>query len=161
MRTSCVLAAVGLLLVPACRAASSAKVIAAAATSSSPGAATAICLLKTDCTGWWSPGSLDSGANEGIYVQLESTIDADVVEFTTNAKDATRNFNVSVNGALVAAPATTRPISGDEYVARFSFLAVSLRNALGVAVKVERPAPSGTTPGRNRAPSPHPPLRLE
>jgi len=120
MRTSCVLAAVGLLLVPACRAASSAKVIAAAATSSSPGAATAICLLKTDCTGWWSPGSLDSGANEGIYVQLESTIDADVVEFTTNAKDATRNFNVSVNGALVAAPATTRPISGDEYVARYT-----------------------------------------
>ena len=111
------------LPLPSIAATDSANVIAATATSSSPQAASLNCLLKPDCTGSWSPGSADSGANEGVYVQFEDTVDADAIEFLTNVKDANRAFTVSVNGALVPRTQSVTPLSNrgeGTYAARYS-----------------------------------------
>ena len=104
-------------------AANSANVIAATATSSSPQAASVSCLLKPDCAGSWTPGSADSGANEGVYVQFESAIEADTVELQTNVKDANPPFTLSINGAL-ATRSSSGKLSADssagKYPARYA-----------------------------------------
>ena len=82
-------------------AATNSTVIAATATSSSTQAASVNCLLKSDCPGSWSPGTADSGANEGVYVQSGTAVDSDTVELLANVKDVKAPFTVSVNGALV------------------------------------------------------------
>ena len=82
------------------------SVIAATASCASSHSAPVNCLLKRDCEGSWSPGSADSGADEGVYVQFEDMIDADVVEIVSSDKDLGEDFSVSVNGALVS---RTRP----------------------------------------------------
>jgi len=100
-----------------------ANVIAATATSSAPQAAPVICLLKPGCSGAWSPGSADSGANEGVYVQFESSLDADTVELETNVKSAKAPFTLSVNGILVArstAGKATAVSSPDKYATRYA-----------------------------------------
>jgi len=109
-----------LLLAPVNLAADSARVIAATATSSSPGAASVVCLLNAGCTGSWSPGSLDSGSNEGLYVQFETTVDADTIELITTLRDAARNFSVSVNGSLVSGSPKTRPTEDNQYIVRYA-----------------------------------------
>jgi hypothetical protein len=81
-------------------ASNSVNIIAATATSSSPHAASVSCLLKPDCAGSWTPGSADSGANEGVYVQFESAVEADTVELQTNVRDVKPPFTLSINGAL-------------------------------------------------------------
>ena len=65
------IALIAVIPLPALAATNSATVIAATATSSSTQAASVNCLLKSDCPGSWSPGSADSGANEGVYVQFK------------------------------------------------------------------------------------------
>jgi hypothetical protein len=101
MRLKILIALVAVIPLPALAATNSASVIAATATSSSTQAASVNCLLKSDCPGSWSPGSADSGANEGVYVQFETAVDSDTVELLTNVKDVKAPFTVSVNGALV------------------------------------------------------------
>jgi hypothetical protein len=111
------------LLPPASATAKPAGVIAAAATSSATKAAPVTCLLQPDCAGSWSPGSADSGANEGVYVQFESTIDSDAVEIVSNADATSEEFTLSVNGARVAPEASPKRLSGsgtDRFVMRYS-----------------------------------------
>jgi len=88
------------------------NVIAATATSSAPQAASVTCLLKADCGGAWSPGSADSGANEGLYLQFDAPVDADAVELVTNVKDAAPAFTLSINGAVAAKAPVVKPIAG-------------------------------------------------
>jgi hypothetical protein len=95
------------VLAPAAAANNSATVITATATSNAPSAAPVICLLKPDCAGSWSPGSVDSGANEGVYVQFENPVNADAVELVTNVKSAPAPLVLSINGA--PAPASKQP----------------------------------------------------
>ena len=102
------------------RAASTANVIAATATSSASQSASVICLLKPGCSGAWMPGSADSGANEGVYLQFETGVDADTVELETNVKSVKAPFTLSVNGVLVARSPSGKESNGGKYVARYS-----------------------------------------
>jgi hypothetical protein len=95
-------------------------VIAAAATSSAAQAASVNCLLAPGCSGAWSPGSADSGANEGIYVQFETAAAVDGVELTTNMKDAKAPFSLSVNGAVAKRASSQAPAQPGRYVARYA-----------------------------------------
>ena len=111
------------LPLPPVAAANSANVIAATATSSSAHAASVNCLLKPDCPGSWSPGSADSGANEGVYVQFETAIDCDTVELLTNVKDPNAAFTVSVNGALIPRSRAAKTLAAGgagRYAARYA-----------------------------------------
>ena len=101
MRLKILIALIAVIPLPALAATNSARVIAATATSSSTQAASVNCLLKSDCAGSWSPGSADSGANEGVYVQFETAVDSDTVKLLTNVKDVKAPFTVSVNGEVV------------------------------------------------------------
>src|SRR5262245_41698164 len=101
--------------------AEAATVISATATSTRAGAASIICRLDPGCKGSWSPGSLDSGANEGVYVQFESPVLADFVELTTSLNDRNAPFTLSINGA----PATRQPGAGNatgqgQFAARYT-----------------------------------------
>jgi hypothetical protein len=100
------------LLLPAVAAASSPRVIAVAATTSAPSAAPVTCLLEPRCTGSWSPGSADSGANEGVYVQFENLIDSDTVAIVSNAHEPSQQFTVSANGAVLVPESSPEPLSG-------------------------------------------------
>jgi hypothetical protein len=123
MRSMIVISLFALLLQPTIATANSARVIAAAATSSATKATPVNCLLQPDCVGSWSPGSADSGANEGVYVQFESTIDSDVIEIVSNADTLFEEFTLSVNGARVAPEASAKPLSGGSagrFVVRYS-----------------------------------------
>jgi hypothetical protein len=96
------------------------SVIAAAATSNAPRAVPVTCLLASGCPGTWSPGSADSGANEGVYVQFEMAAEVDAIELTTNVKEASAPFTLSINGG-VATRASTRPVAeGGTYIARYA-----------------------------------------
>jgi hypothetical protein len=96
------------------------NVIAAAATSSGAHAAPVNCLLAPDCAGSWMPGSADSGANEGVYVQFESAAEADFAELTTNVKDPVAPFTLSINGT-VANRASIKPApEAGRYVVRYA-----------------------------------------
>src|SRR5215470_14318928 len=97
------------ILTPASAHADTATVISATATSTRAGAASILCLLDPGCKGSWQPGSLDSGANEGVYVQFESPIPAETVELTTNVNDRNTSFTLSINGA----PAARQPGTGN------------------------------------------------
>jgi hypothetical protein len=122
MRLITVIFIVGVVSFPAA-AASPANVIAAAATSSAPQAASVICLLEPGCPSAWSPGSADTGANEGIYVQFESAVDADAVELDTNVKSTKAPFTLSVNGVLAArTPSKREPAESNtsKFVARYA-----------------------------------------
>lgn len=99
MRKTIILWALGLSWMPMLTRAESATVLAAVATSSASDSTPITCLLKTDCRGNWSPGSLDSGANEGVYVQFEKPVAVDAVELETTDKPDTVPFVLSINGA--------------------------------------------------------------
>jgi hypothetical protein len=95
-------------------------VIAAAATSSAAHATPVNCLLTPECAGAWSPGSADSGANEGVYLQFETAMEADSVELTTSVKDPAAPFTLSVNGT-VANRASFKPAAdAGRYVTRYA-----------------------------------------
>lgn len=100
------------LLLPAVATASLPRVIAAAATSSSPTAAQVTCLLEPSCGGSWSPGSADSGANEGVYFQFENLIDSDTVAGVSNAHELSQQFTVSANGTVLVPDSLPKPLSG-------------------------------------------------
>lgn len=72
--------AVSLFFVPPAHAQTSAVVLAASATSSAPGSSPVACLLDPNCIGYWSPGSVDSGIDEGIYVQFEDPAAVDFID---------------------------------------------------------------------------------
>ena len=55
-------------------------VILASATSSSPKSSSLICLLDPKCKGSWSPGTADSGHDEGIYFQFNQPFNINYVE---------------------------------------------------------------------------------
>ena len=96
------------------------SVIAVAATSSSAPSAPVNCLLDPGCKGAWSPGSADSGANEGVYVQFETATEVESVELTTNVKNADAPFTLSINGT-VAKLASTKPApEPGRYIARYA-----------------------------------------
>jgi len=106
---------------PAGAHADAATVISATATSTRAGAASIICLLDPGCKGSWSPGSLDSGANEGVYVQFESPIPADFVELTTSLNDRNAPFTLSINGApATRQPGAVNPNSQGQFAARYA-----------------------------------------
>jgi len=65
-------------------AADKAVVLAATATSSSSDSAPVTCLLDPNCTGHWSPGSKDSGTDEGIYIQFENPISASHIKLSAS-----------------------------------------------------------------------------
>jgi hypothetical protein len=119
LRNRIVALALSLTATSACAATNPNNVIAAASTSSSVQSAPVNCLLDPGCSGVWSPGSADSGANEGVYVQFEEAVPADSVELTTNVKDASPQFTLSINGT-VAKLASTKPASASgRYVATY------------------------------------------
>jgi len=95
-------------------------VISAAATSSAGQAASVNCLLTAGCAGTWSPGSSDSGANEGIYVQFDAAAEIDAVELTTNVKDANAPFTLSINGTVAAHPSIKAAPEAGRYVSRYA-----------------------------------------
>jgi len=98
----------------------SASVIAAAATSSAAHSSPVNCLLAPGCAGAWSPGSGDSGANEGVYIQFETVVEIDAIELTTNVKDTNAAFTVSINGA-VATRRSVKPASeAGRYAVRYA-----------------------------------------
>jgi len=99
----------------------SARIIVAAATSSATKAALVNCLLEPDCGDSWSPGSADSGANEGVYVQFESTVDSDMIEIVSNADTHSEEFTLSVNGARITPESSAKPLAGaSRFVMRYS-----------------------------------------
>jgi hypothetical protein len=100
-----------LLSLPVLAKADSARVIAAAATSSAPKAATVTCLLQSDCANSWSPGSADSGANEGVYVQFEKLVDADTVVVVSNSDAIATACTLSINGAVATAGSSAKRVS--------------------------------------------------
>jgi hypothetical protein len=113
MRRMIVFSFLALRLLPTVAGASSPRVIAAAATSSALSAAPVTCLLQPACSGSWSPGSADSGANEGVYVQFENPIDSDTVAIVSNAQEPSQHFILSANGAvLVPGSYSPKPLSG-------------------------------------------------
>jgi hypothetical protein len=118
------------MLAPAAAAGNSASVITATATSSAPSAAPVICLLKPDCAGSWSPGSADSGANEGVYVQFEGPVNADAVELVTNVKDSQAPLILSINGAPARATASKQPASSaaGRYTLRYAIAGNSIKS---------------------------------
>jgi hypothetical protein len=121
MRSMIVISLCVSLLHPTIATANSARVIAAAATSSAAKAAPVNCLLQPDCVGSWSPGSADSGANEGVYVQFESTVDSDIIEIVSNADALSKEFTLSVNGARIAPGPSAKPLAGaSRFVMRYS-----------------------------------------
>jgi hypothetical protein len=93
--------------------------MAAAATSNAAHASPVNCLLAPDCKGSWSPGSADSGANEGVYVQFDTAAQADDVELTTNVKDAKAPFTLSINGSVAAAPSIRPAPEAGRYIAAY------------------------------------------
>ena len=101
-------------------AAGSVTVIAAAATSSAAQAASVNCLLTPGCGGAWSPGSADSGANEGIYVQFDTAAAVEAVELTTNIKDAKAPFTLSISGAVANRASVQGSQQPGRYVARYA-----------------------------------------
>jgi len=108
-----------------------ANVIAATATSSTPQSASVICLLKPGCAGTWSPGSADSGANEGVYVQFESGLAADAVELETNVGSAKAAFTLSINGALAVRSSSGRESADSntgKSVARYGVVGGTVRS---------------------------------
>lgn len=117
MRNRTVLLALSLTAAASWAATNQNSVIAAASTSSSANAATVSCLLDPGCSRAWSPGSADSGANEGVYVQFEEPVPAESVELTTNVKNVSPQFTLSINGA-VSKLASNKPASG-RYVSRY------------------------------------------
>jgi hypothetical protein len=116
------------VLAPAAAASNSATVITATATSSAPSAATVICLLKPDCAGSWSPGSLDSGANEGVYVQFESPVNADAVELVTNVADPHAPLILSINGAPATSSAPPAGVARGRYSLRYAIPGKSVKS---------------------------------
>lgn len=56
--------------------------LAASATSSSAGSSSLVCLIDTKCQGKWSPGSVDSGHDEGLYFQFSQPIELNFFEVT-------------------------------------------------------------------------------
>jgi hypothetical protein len=95
-------------------------VISAAATSSAAQAVSVNCLLTAGCPGAWSPGSSDSGANEGVYVQFDAAAEIEAVELTTNVKDATAPFTLSINGVVAAHPSIKPAPEAGRYAARYA-----------------------------------------
>jgi len=74
MRRMIVISTFVLLLQPTIATANSARIIVAAATSSATKAALVNVFSSRIAEDSWSPGFGDSGANEGVYVQFESTV---------------------------------------------------------------------------------------
>jgi hypothetical protein len=119
LRTLTALVALSLGLLQA-QASDSATVIAAAATTSAGQAVSVNCLLTAGCAGAWSPGSSDSGANEGVYVQFDAATEIDAVELATNVKDANAPFTLSINGAVAAHPSIKPAPEAGRYLARYA-----------------------------------------
>jgi len=123
MRKLIILLALGLSWVPLLARADSATVLAAVATSSASEATPVTCLLETNCRGAWSPGSVDTGANEGVYVQFETPVRVDAIELVTNDKTKNAPFVLSVNGAPVtgsSAPEPANVVGKDAYAVRYA-----------------------------------------
>ena len=120
MRMTVLICVVGALLAPTAAPADSATVIAATATSMGPHAAPVNCLLQPDCAGSWSPGSADSGANEGVYVQFETPVAADSIELVTSVKDADAPFTLSVNGEPHPAAKSARDAGSGKYARSYA-----------------------------------------
>lgn len=55
-------------------------ILAATATSSSLQSTSIACSLDPSCNGHWSPGALDSGIDEGIYIQFEKPLTSATIE---------------------------------------------------------------------------------
>jgi len=100
-----------------------ANVLSATATSSAKASTAVGCLLQTDCKGSWSPGSVDSGANEGVYIQFETPVSVDAVELVTNDRIRNEPYTLSVNGAPASAADSPKPVGGhgnDAYAVRYA-----------------------------------------
>lgn len=123
MRMASLLLAAGALWVPVAAQADAANVLSVTATSSAKASTSGGCLLQTDCKGDWSPGSADSGANEGVYIQFEAPVSVDAVELVTNDKIRNEPYMLSVNGASASAAGSPKPVRGygnDAYAVRYA-----------------------------------------
>lgn len=82
--------------------AETAVVLSASATSSAPGSSPITCLLDLACEGVWSPGALDNGTDEGIYVQFEKPVAIDFVdvwlEDVSGSYETGGNYEIYING---------------------------------------------------------------
>lgn len=74
-------------------------VLSAAATSSGAGSSPITCLLDPRCQGYWSPASLDSGIDEGIYIQLQNPISVEQIEVCAPEGARPLDFQTFINGA--------------------------------------------------------------
>lgn len=75
-------------------------VLSASATSSSSNSSPVACLLDPACNGAWSPASLDSGVDEGIYIQFQKPLAAGSVEicFGAGADASNTRITAYLNG---------------------------------------------------------------
>lgn len=85
-------------------------ILAVSATSSSSQSTSVTCLLDPSCDGHWSPGALDSGVDEGVYIQFEKPItgtsielyspgDLDRLRVYINGKTGSINGNYSLRSS--------------------------------------------------------------
>lgn len=77
-----------------------AVILSASATSSSADSSPITCLLDANCTGFWSPGSKDSGADEGLYFQFDKATQFDQIKVQSPSANQNTNPNLrlSLNG---------------------------------------------------------------
>ena len=77
-------------------------VLSASATSSASGSSPITCLLDPACNGYWSPGSLDSGFDEGVFIQFEKPVKTDTIQvsFADTAGLDALDIQLSVDGKL-------------------------------------------------------------
>lgn len=68
--------------------------LAASATSSSTDSSSLICLIDAKCKGQWSPGSADSGHDEGLYFQFKDALEINYIEVIFAGTEASHNLGV-------------------------------------------------------------------
>lgn len=105
-------------------------VLTASATSSTPGSAPITCLLDPACQGTWTPGSLDYGIDEGIFLQFEQPVPASSVEVVLPVPNA-----VDVYGLKVYVNGKTKDSEGRYYI----FKKDEINEGVLRVVRAERP----------------------
>lgn len=114
MRMTRLLLAIGALFAAVTAQADVATVLSATATSSAKTSTSVVCLLQAGCKGRWSPGSADSGANEGVYVQFDEPVSINAIELVMNDNTWNAPYVLSVNGAPATDPGEPIQASGHE-----------------------------------------------
>lgn len=88
-----------LFIAPAAHSQIAPVVLSASATSSAPGSSPITCLLDPQCQGYWSPASLDSGIDEGIYIQFQNPVAVEQIDVCAPQAARPLNFQTFINGS--------------------------------------------------------------